>query len=245
MIIVPSLQLCWTLFGVIGGMLFFREHEGMSALNTAMFVLGVGIVCFGAFMLTQSRQHYPDSQATGTACGSSSSSSNQDEPLPCDAVSLEPPGGLAKRIARKQVMQLPTVVLDSVCQARGPAGGAAVDAADRMLWGSTPASQEVVTVCGAGSTRSTRHSWKLGTEFDCGCSSSGGSGVLPVSHSCGGYLVPSWSPCLSCQHSACKLSELDKLQGPLMRSVCKVSNQCALHQSSHHGSPGVIGLNGW
>jgi hypothetical protein len=43
LVIVPCLQLCWTLFGVISGMLYFQEYAGMTALQRAMFVLGVGV----------------------------------------------------------------------------------------------------------------------------------------------------------------------------------------------------------
>jgi len=41
LIILPCLQLFWTLFGVISGMLYFQEYIGMTGLQIAMFVLGV------------------------------------------------------------------------------------------------------------------------------------------------------------------------------------------------------------
>lgn len=56
LIIVPCLQLCWTLFGVVCGLLYFQEYVGMTQLQVAMFVLGVGIVCAGAAMLASASQ---------------------------------------------------------------------------------------------------------------------------------------------------------------------------------------------
>jgi hypothetical protein len=50
------MQLCWTLFGVISGLLYFKEYVGMSGLQIAMFVLGVVVVCMGAAMLAYASQ---------------------------------------------------------------------------------------------------------------------------------------------------------------------------------------------
>lgn len=43
MVIVPCLQLCYTLFGVISGLCYFREYEGMTLLQRIMFGLGVAV----------------------------------------------------------------------------------------------------------------------------------------------------------------------------------------------------------
>lgn len=43
LIIVPSLQICWTLFSILSGMLYFQEYAGMQAGPTAMFVIGVAV----------------------------------------------------------------------------------------------------------------------------------------------------------------------------------------------------------
>lgn len=43
LIIVPALQICWTLFSILSGMLYFHEYEGMRAGPTAMFVIGVAV----------------------------------------------------------------------------------------------------------------------------------------------------------------------------------------------------------
>jgi hypothetical protein len=43
LIIVPSLQICWTLFSILSGMLYFAEHQGMRPGSTAMFVIGVAV----------------------------------------------------------------------------------------------------------------------------------------------------------------------------------------------------------
>jgi hypothetical protein len=53
LIIVPCMQLCTTLFGVVSGLLYFQEYHGMTQLQTAMFVLGVAIVCLGAAVLAR------------------------------------------------------------------------------------------------------------------------------------------------------------------------------------------------
>jgi len=43
LVIVPALQICWTLFSILSGMLYFHEYEGMRAGPTAMFVIGVAV----------------------------------------------------------------------------------------------------------------------------------------------------------------------------------------------------------
>ncbi|PNH01815.1 NIPA-like protein 2 [Tetrabaena socialis] len=54
MIIVPVMQISWTLFSIISGMLYFQEYLGFTPLKSAMFPLGVLIVFIGVFLLTQS-----------------------------------------------------------------------------------------------------------------------------------------------------------------------------------------------
>jgi hypothetical protein len=49
MIIVPTLQICWTLFSIISGMLYFQEYKGMHALHAGMFALGVSVRPVGVF----------------------------------------------------------------------------------------------------------------------------------------------------------------------------------------------------
>lgn len=66
LIIVPCLQLCWTLFGVVCGLLYFQEYRGMTGLQVAMFVLGVCVVCVGAAMLA-STPRAGDSAAAAAA----------------------------------------------------------------------------------------------------------------------------------------------------------------------------------
>jgi hypothetical protein len=43
MVIVPTLQICWTLFSILSGMLYFQEYQEMGALAAAMFCLGVTV----------------------------------------------------------------------------------------------------------------------------------------------------------------------------------------------------------
>lgn len=43
MIIVPTLQIAWTLFSIVSGMLYFQEYRGLSALDASMFALGVTV----------------------------------------------------------------------------------------------------------------------------------------------------------------------------------------------------------
>jgi hypothetical protein len=69
LIIVPCLQLCWTLFGVICGMLYFQEYRGMTELQVAMFVLGVGVVCVGAAMLASTLRAGDSAAAAAAAAG--------------------------------------------------------------------------------------------------------------------------------------------------------------------------------
>jgi hypothetical protein len=43
MVIVPTLQICWTLFSILSGMLYFQEYQEMHALAASMFCLGVAV----------------------------------------------------------------------------------------------------------------------------------------------------------------------------------------------------------
>lgn len=43
MVIVPTLQICWTLFSIVSGMLYFQEYQEMHALQAGMFALGVSV----------------------------------------------------------------------------------------------------------------------------------------------------------------------------------------------------------
>lgn len=40
-IIVPTMQIAWTLVSIVSGMVFYQEYRGMSALKSGMFVAGV------------------------------------------------------------------------------------------------------------------------------------------------------------------------------------------------------------
>lgn len=41
MVIVPTLQIAWTLFSIVSGMLYFREYRDFSPLSSAMFCVGL------------------------------------------------------------------------------------------------------------------------------------------------------------------------------------------------------------
>jgi hypothetical protein len=78
LIIVPCMQLCFTLFGVVSGLLYFQVYNGMSQLQTAMFVLGVAVVCLGAGALARAsqggsaaaaRHSHTDQEAAEPNCG--------------------------------------------------------------------------------------------------------------------------------------------------------------------------------
>lgn len=43
LVIVPSLQIGWTLFSILSGMLYFQEYVGMRPLPTALFIIGVAV----------------------------------------------------------------------------------------------------------------------------------------------------------------------------------------------------------
>ncbi len=44
-VIVPTMQIAWTLVSIISGMVFYQEYTGMSALKSAMFAVGVAVSC--------------------------------------------------------------------------------------------------------------------------------------------------------------------------------------------------------
>jgi hypothetical protein len=41
MVIVPVMQISWTLFSIISGMLYFQEYLGFTPLKSVMFPIGV------------------------------------------------------------------------------------------------------------------------------------------------------------------------------------------------------------
>lgn len=41
MVIVPMMQIAWTLFAIISGMLYFEEYMSFTGLSAAMFFTGV------------------------------------------------------------------------------------------------------------------------------------------------------------------------------------------------------------
>ncbi|GAX78098.1 hypothetical protein CEUSTIGMA_g5540.t1 [Chlamydomonas eustigma] len=56
MIIVPLLQICWTLFSIVSGLLYFEEYRSFNTLRACMFALGVTVVFVGVYLLTRSGQ---------------------------------------------------------------------------------------------------------------------------------------------------------------------------------------------
>ncbi len=49
MVIVPLLQICWVLFSTVSGLVYFKEYESFSALQSGMFVLGIFVsACLAA-----------------------------------------------------------------------------------------------------------------------------------------------------------------------------------------------------
>ncbi|KAJ9529764.1 hypothetical protein QJQ45_014535 [Haematococcus lacustris] len=66
MIIVPLMQICWTLFSIISGMIYFQEYMSFNPatarngpLNAIMFSVGVLVVFIGVFLLTKSGHSNP------------------------------------------------------------------------------------------------------------------------------------------------------------------------------------------
>jgi len=58
MVIVPTLQICWTLFSIVSGMLYFQEYRDMHGLQAAMFALGV-LVSFSEYTDDDVTGHQP------------------------------------------------------------------------------------------------------------------------------------------------------------------------------------------
>ncbi|KAG2424486.1 hypothetical protein HXX76_014538 [Chlamydomonas incerta] len=52
MVIVPLMQISWTLFSIVSGMIYFEEYKGFTTLMWIMFPVGVVIVFSGVFLLT-------------------------------------------------------------------------------------------------------------------------------------------------------------------------------------------------
>lgn len=51
-IIVPTLQIFWTLFSIICGGIYFNEFSTFTPLATGMFALGVVLIFAGVLLLT-------------------------------------------------------------------------------------------------------------------------------------------------------------------------------------------------
>ncbi|CAG9464631.1 unnamed protein product [Pedinophyceae sp. YPF-701] len=51
-IIVPVLQINWTVFSIVSGMVYFQEYTEFDTFSACMFALGVAIVITGVLMLT-------------------------------------------------------------------------------------------------------------------------------------------------------------------------------------------------
>ncbi|GLI71133.1 hypothetical protein VaNZ11_016220, partial [Volvox africanus] len=62
MIIVPLLQIAWTLFSIVSGMLYFQEYKGFTTLKAIMFPVGVVIVFMGVFILTSGGRAPPEEE---------------------------------------------------------------------------------------------------------------------------------------------------------------------------------------
>ncbi|GIL54886.1 hypothetical protein Vafri_10566 [Volvox africanus] len=62
MIIVPLLQIAWTLFSIVSGMLYFQEYKGFTTLKAIMFPVGVLIVFIGVFILTSGGRAPPEEE---------------------------------------------------------------------------------------------------------------------------------------------------------------------------------------
>lgn len=43
MVIVPLLQIAWTLFSIVSGMLYFQEYKGFTMLKAIMLPVGVAV----------------------------------------------------------------------------------------------------------------------------------------------------------------------------------------------------------
>jgi hypothetical protein len=70
MIVVPVYQTFWILGGIIGGGTYFKEFEGMSSLNIALFVTGVCVTLVGVQLLTYNRRNHALEDESAAAAAS-------------------------------------------------------------------------------------------------------------------------------------------------------------------------------
>ncbi|KAK9803832.1 hypothetical protein WJX73_005110 [Symbiochloris irregularis] len=57
-VIVPMMQISWTLFSIVSGGIYFKEYRTFTALSGFMFTVGVLVVCAGVYLLTPSKRAY-------------------------------------------------------------------------------------------------------------------------------------------------------------------------------------------
>uniref|UniRef100_A0A383W012 Magnesium transporter n=1 Tax=Tetradesmus obliquus TaxID=3088 RepID=A0A383W012_TETOB len=94
MVIVPMLQICWTLFSILSGMLYFQEYQEMGWLQASMFCLGVAIVFAGVFLLTKaSTPAHPQSQPASPLVAGAKVSYLHSTQDGTDEVAAGSPGG--------------------------------------------------------------------------------------------------------------------------------------------------------
>ena len=43
MVIVPTMQISWTLFSIVSGGIYYQEYKGYNTLKSVMFAIGVAV----------------------------------------------------------------------------------------------------------------------------------------------------------------------------------------------------------
>ncbi|KMS93813.1 hypothetical protein BVRB_027700, partial [Beta vulgaris subsp. vulgaris] len=73
LLIIPLLQVCWIVFSVVGGGIYFREFDGLPATHTVGFTFGILMIVLGVYLLSS---HAPE--RTGAVLEDPGSTSSVD-----------------------------------------------------------------------------------------------------------------------------------------------------------------------
>ena len=84
-VIVPTMQISWTLFSIVSGMIYYREYRSFTTLSALMFAGGVGLVFVGVWLLTPAGR---DVDADAAAAGGTAAASI--DPLNATAAAATP-----------------------------------------------------------------------------------------------------------------------------------------------------------
>jgi magnesium transporter len=81
LLIIPMLQVCWTVFSVCGGGIYFHEFDSFGLVQGAGFVMGISVILSGVWILATTRSQLRDEQDSQGKESGGDISENEAQPL--------------------------------------------------------------------------------------------------------------------------------------------------------------------